>query len=284
MIKVTDKQYWMDAYLKSNLDSMIYDAEDDWDFVIIITGDGMVRVGKSVLAQQVGYYFAYHLKRKWDAKGAGNIVFSGEELIKAATDVEPSVFIYDEARADLDSKKALAKVSKVLQDFFAECGMYNHILILVLPDFFELNKRIATSRSECLINVFRMKKEVKYKGDTILSRKRGRFFFYGSEKKRLLYIKGKKDNDNYNAVKSNFWGDFKDYWLIDRAAYDKKKKAFLARDRAAEGGNRYQEQRDILIKIMYGVLGLTQQDIAQHLDNFGIKMSQRNISKIVAKT
>jgi len=283
MIKVTDKQIWIDPFLKSNIDSMIHDAENDFDFVIIITGDGKVRVGKSVLAQEVGYYIAWSLGRPFDTENCSNIVFSGEELIKSATTSKPSVFIYDEARAELDAKKTMSKVSKILQDFFAECGMLNHFLILVLPDFFELNKRIAISRSECLINVFLRKEEIKYKGETILTRKRGRYFYYGEKKKKLLYILGKKNNDDYDAVKSDFWGSFENQWIVNKEKYDEKKLSFLKRARDDEVKNKYKEQRDALIRILYNKFNVTQQTISDYLGIEGQKLSQRQVSGLINK-
>jgi hypothetical protein len=281
MIKVTDKEIWMDAYLKANLDSMILDAKNDFDFVIIITGDGKVRVGKSCLGQEIAYYIAWKLKRPFDIDNCTNIIFSGDELIKTATYSKPSVFVYDEARAELDAKKTLSKVSKVLQDFFAECGMLNHFLILILPDFFELNKRIAISRSECLINVFLRKEEEEYEGNKILRRKRGRFFFYGEKKKKLLYILGKKNNDDYDIVKSDFWGSFENQWIINKEAYDAKKLTFLRRARNEEARNKYKDQRDALIRILYKEYGCTQQKIANYLDLEGEKLGQRQISTLI---
>ena len=118
MIRVTDKQYWMDAQLANNLNTVIYNLPHDWDFVCIMTGNGMVRVGKSVLAQQVGYYVAHHLGTSFTVD---NIVFSGDELIGTAHKLKPnSVIVYDEARAELDVAKTMERVSKILRDFFAE--------------------------------------------------------------------------------------------------------------------------------------------------------------------
>ena len=54
---VTDKQYYMDGYLKENLDILKQKlVKDDWFFIIIISGSNRVRVGKSTIAQQISYY------------------------------------------------------------------------------------------------------------------------------------------------------------------------------------------------------------------------------------
>lgn len=40
------KRIYVDNTLKLQLDSLIWNIKNDWDFCIIITGDSMVRVGK----------------------------------------------------------------------------------------------------------------------------------------------------------------------------------------------------------------------------------------------
>ena len=43
------KEYYIDGYLASQLDSIVYNVKKDWDFVIMITGNRMVRVGNQSL-------------------------------------------------------------------------------------------------------------------------------------------------------------------------------------------------------------------------------------------
>lgn len=284
MIKVeyNASHFWINPTLKANLDGMIYDIDKDWDFVIIITGDGMVRVGKSVLAQQVGAYFASKTGRAFTVD---NIVFSGEELMKKGTKVPKQIFVYDEARADLDSKKTLSRVSKVLQDFFAECGMMNHIVILVLPDFFELNKRIAIARSEALINVF-IKKDIKQtKNGDVLSRTRGYYGYYGSKKKKKLYLIGKKQNDNYECVPWDFWGNFTNNWVLDKDEYDKKKLEYLRRDRMQEKMSRravtHTGQRDCAFWYLHTQEKMTHKMVSQVMTKYGFPLTPERICQAV---
>ena len=63
--------YWMDNGLKKILNSIAYNVPNDWDSIILISGSGMVRVGKSVLAQQIGHYLSTKLKTPW---GINNIL------------------------------------------------------------------------------------------------------------------------------------------------------------------------------------------------------------------
>jgi len=281
MIKVTDQEFWMDGYLKSNMDSIIHNLRGDWDFMLVISGSGMVRVGKSVLAQQIGYYAASKLGTPFSLS---NIVFSGKQLMKVASELpRNSVILYDEARAELESKKAMQNVSKALLDFFAECGMYNHMLILVLPDFFELNKRLAVARSDALINVYRTTKPVTLKdGTEVVEFVRGHFNFYNQERKKYLYIAGKRAFDSYHVGKRNFYGEFRNHWVIDKEEYLQKKLEFLKRDRTEVLKGRaklWVTQRDVLLNYIVREQGIKQSELVKLLEDNGVKMTQQAISQ-----
>ena len=121
MEKVTDLGYWMDGYLKAALDSLCYNILDDWDGVVLVSGDGLVRVGKSMLTDQMAYYCLWklhHEKTNWeeikqDYIDCNTTLFSGAELIeKGKKYPKNSVFKYDEARGELDSKKVLQEIIK----------------------------------------------------------------------------------------------------------------------------------------------------------------------------
>lgn len=290
LVPVTDLQYGIDDILLYHLDSIVQDAENDFSFTLLFSGDGLVRVGKTVLGSQVGHYLAWRLNRKWDAKGAANFVFSGKDLIKEGTEYGKKgikmVFIYDEARAEMNSKMAITAVSRTLEDFFAECGKYNHIVIVILPDFFELNKRYALNHGEFLINVFLQKTKVKFKYDEtkeVLTRKRGQFAFFARTKKKFLYIYG-QDTLNYHAVEPDFYGSFSDFWVVDREAYEEKKDAFLERDRDAGKNNaskKYFEQRNKAIYILYKELGFRQKAFSQYITKEGLPLSQKSVSNIL---
>jgi hypothetical protein len=223
-------EFYMDGGLKKILNSIAFNVPKDWDSLILISGSGMVRVGKSVLAQQIGFYMSHRLKTPFTIN---NIVFSGAELMEKARTMEKhSVFVYDEARGELDTKKVMEDITKTLMDFFAECGMYNHVIIIVLPDFFDLPKGIAISRSELLINVYR-DRAVKKDEDSeeVVSFERGFFHGYHRNSKKKLYILGKKNYNDYDIVKRDFFGKFPNVFTVDKEEYLGKKLTYLARDR-----------------------------------------------------
>lgn len=205
--------YYMEGFLKENIDIMAERVVDDMQFVGVISGRGTVRNGKSTLAQQIGFYFNYKvnkmhkLNNKFTAK---NIVFKSNELIDTAFELPPySVLVLDEGD-DLTAQH-YSRLAIRLRKFFRKCGQLNLFILLLIPDFFELPRPYAVARSTFLIDVsFQGKFE------------RGFFDFYSLDKKRELYYKGKRYGD-YKCVNSNFQGRFINLYTVDEEEYRKKK-------------------------------------------------------------
>jgi hypothetical protein len=229
-MKVTDLNFYMDQYLLENIKTIAYNIKRDFDSVIIITGSGWTRVGKTVLGLQIAKYISWLTHTPF---GNENVCFSGEELIDVANKLPPgSAIVLDEARAELATSKRYRDTSQVLLDFFAECGMLNHAIILIMPDYFELNKKLAVNRSICLINVTRGSEPVTLKdGSTVMRFTRGKYSFFTAKAKKQLYFIGRRNYDDYDAVKPTFTGDFSNTWVIDQKEYTERKVAFLHRER-----------------------------------------------------
>ena len=188
--------YNMNRLLVENLAGVPRHLNKDWDCIGIISGRNRVRIGKSSMAFQCAYFVAWLLaggemcvdqespdygkrlkkpnkKVKFDLS---NVVFDPNDLMKLGHELPPkSVIVYDEGRAGLESKSTMMSVNRMVEDFMQECGQYNHFLLIVLPDFFTLNKNFATDRSMFLIDVF-----------TDDNYRRG-FFNFFSEKKKKSY-------------------------------------------------------------------------------------------------
>lgn len=271
------ENFYMDNGLKKILGSIAYNVPNDWDSLILISGSGMVRVGKSVLAQQIGYYMSTKLKTPFTIN---NIVFSGQELMdKARTMEKHSVFVYDEARGELDTKKVMEDITKTLMDFFAECGMYNHVIIIVLPDFFDLPKGIAISRSELLINVYRdrsMKKDEL--SEEVVSFERGFFHGYHRTSKKKLYILGKKNYNDYDIVKRDFFGKFPNVFTVNKEEYIAKKLTYLARDRNKDDKD---FKFNAVLKVLCNHISALQAE--KELRLVGLKVSNDTIMRHVSK-
>lgn len=203
MVKVTNKNFYMDGYLKSNLDVIKKVTKKDWDFVFVI--DGTEGSGKSTLAQQIAYFLdpTFNIDR---------ITFRPDEFKKTVIKTKPhKAIIFDEAYSGLSSRQAMTLVNKTLVDMFAEIRQKNLFLIIVLPTFFDLDRHVALWRSRILIHV--------YARDGF---NRGYFSFYNMEKKKKLYLLGKKLY-NYKCVSPNFIGRFPKPYMVDENKYKEKK-------------------------------------------------------------
>jgi len=225
MVKVCQEEFpetdgfYMDGLLKNNLDILVDSIKDDFDFIILISGRGMVRVGKSQIGKQVSYYINSEVRKKYKVDNTfttDNFAFRGKDLIeKGKVFPKFSVLDFDEAGADLVGRKIMQQTTQAVLDYIRECGQQNHFLILILPEFFDLPKGIALTRSVCLIDVdFRERFN------------RGLFRFYGRKAKKLLYLYGKKNLD-YGAYKPDFFGTFTDFEPIDGKKYKEMKYAAL---------------------------------------------------------
>ena len=206
-MKVTDIGYYMDGYLEQNLSTAKSVVKKDWDMVFCV--DGPERSGKSTIAQQMAYFCdsTFNLDR---------ITFTPEEFKKCILSAEPyQSVIYDEAFTGLSSRAAMSQVNRTLTSMMAEIGQKNLFVFVVMPTFFDLDKYVAIWRSRGLIHV--------YTGDNFA---RGFFAFYNTDRKKELYINGKKFY-SYKLPKPNFTGRFTGAYVVDDAAYRKKKKGAL---------------------------------------------------------
>lgn len=268
----------MDDSLKQQLDLMLKNITKDWDFTIIITGGGEVRVGKSVLAMQIGAYWAWQMENIYGKKTIFNVennfVLDGRTLIQKGNNLGQnypfSPLIYDEAGADLEGRKQMQQQTQDVMDFYRECGQYNLLNILVMPEYFDLPKGIALHRSIFLLDVY-------YIADEKGIFQRGHFKFYSRRNKKYLYLKGKREL-NYNAHPYNFTGRFYPFYPVDENAYREIKQRTLS-GRAGKRKNKFQLQRDASWFILNKELGITQQEIANRMAQMtGVFISQQAVN------
>ncbi|MBI2047013.1 hypothetical protein HYT26_02520 [Candidatus Pacearchaeota archaeon] len=259
----------MDDKLKRQLDILLKNLPHDWDFTILISGSGEVRVGKSVIAMQIAVYCAYEMtytyakyrskEIKWDLKT--NFCFDGLNLIKTGhflgANHPYSPLIYDEAGADIDAKKIMNRSTQQIMDYMRECGQYNLINILVIPDFFDFPKGIAITRSICLIDVTYFANQ-----DDLFMR--GYFNFYSRRQKKELYLKGKRMLD-YMAAKRNFDGRFINFFPIDEGEYRQMKMDALKR-RDSQYRDKTLLQRNAAFYILNQELNMTHEEIGRRIE------------------
>lgn len=290
----------MDGYLKENLDGVPKFLSKQYDCVIVVSGHGKVRIGKSTLAMQMGYYLAWLLaggkqkthqetvdnKQRWIIdKLAGpkkkmkfdlyeNVCFSADQMIDTAFKLYKKygpnqVIVYDEGRQGLDSARAMESINKGMEDFFQECGFMGHVIIIVLPNFFKLHEDYAVARSIALIDVYADKQF-----------RRGYFSFYNEEQKEKLFYFGKKRigiRAKYSATRENFWGHFGDWFPFDRKEYDELKKQALAKKRKSRIQQKFKKQRD-------GALYLLKKNTDMTFDTLALELSAITNQKIGKRT
>ena len=257
--------FWMDSKLKEQVDIAIVNVVDDWDFVFVITGGGEVRVGKSVLGLQIMVYWNYQM---WKVHGLKvpfevkkNVVFNWDKLIEAGNYLAKKgkffALQYDEAGETMEGTKTSTSELKAIKDYLRECGQYNSLTILVMPEYFTLPIGIALTRSICLIDVYYTVNE------KTLKFQRGYFRFYSRKAKKKLYIEGKKEL-NYKAAPYNFDGEFKNFYPIDEKEYRaSKQKALQEREESTK--NKFAIVRDALINWLNKDFGVKFKDMKREI-------------------
>lgn len=275
--------FYMNDLLKHQLDILIKNVKNDWDFTILISAQGEMRVGKSVLGMQIGAYWSYEIQRKygiqipWTVKD--NMVLNGNELIMKGNALgekyKYGVLDYDEAADDLEGTKVMRASTQAIKDHLRKAAQYNMLNIIIQGEFFEIPKAIAISRSVCLLDVY-------YVADEDEMFQRGYFNFYSKRAKKLLYLKGKKDLD-YKSVKPDFYGTFNNFYALPEVEYRKEKKEALKRwKRYTSLDLKKQETLRAVCKLLYQK-GMTHREIADNISKLSkFSVSHRWIGKMIA--
>jgi hypothetical protein len=184
--------------------------------------DAVERGGKSTLAAQCAWYCdrTVNLDR---------LAFDHLQFKKKVMEAQPrTAVIYDEAFSGFNVRMTINIINITLVQMMAEAGQKNLFIFVVMPSFFELDRYMSLHRSRALLHA--------YCGDNF---QRGFFCFYNTDRKKDLYLKGKKLYD-YRQSKPNFYGRFTSWLPFDNEEYKKLKiKAFHSR----KDGNKNIEER-----------------------------------------
>lgn len=253
-IEDKDNGIYIDGYLRSNLNIMRKEIKKDWDFVILV--DGREGAGKSVLAQTVAKYLDPDLDIK-------NIIFRPDDFVKRVKEIKDKFrcIIYDEAYGGLSSSSALQAKNKAIRQMLTEIRAKNLFLVIVLPSFFDLVKYVSMWRSACLLHV------------RVEKLQRGYFSFYNYNKKKNLYIFGKKFY-SYQKPAPDFFGRFTNQYTVDEHSY-KRKKIEAVEEIEEEEEKKSKYNRDEIIKKLADQ-GWTQQKIAEL-----VNLSQQAVNVII---
>jgi len=217
----------------------------DKDKVIVI--DGREGSGKSALAQQL----AIHLDPNFNID---KLCFTAEEFMNKVKDPKikkGDCIILDEAFLAANSRSAMSSINKAMVGLATEMRQLNLFVIVCLPSFFDLDKYFSLWRTDLLIHTYFDKKG-----------NRGRYILFGANKKKELYLKGKKFY-NYGMVKSPYPPcRFKKGYTVDEEEYRKKKsEAFRKGEPMTRLGQRYKDKISQII-ISFKNTGKTWDELA----------------------
>lgn len=262
MVKVKPNQieYYMDGYLQKNLDASKKLNRKDWDSVFIV--DGSEGSGKSTIALQAATYC--------DPKFTEDRVCFKPDKFKEAiiNATEYQSVVYDEAFTGLSSRSTMGRVNRMLVSMLAEIRQKKLFVFIVAPTFFDMDKYVALWRSRALIHVYTNNMQ------------RGFFRFYNYNRKKGLYLNGKKFY-SYNKPGPNFIGKFYSVLPIDEQSYRKKKYEALkaseeeTHEGAVERRNRFRYAR--LASVLKDKYGCSVVEIAE-LTNVGESNKENHVS------
>lgn len=218
IIPCNQSKYYLSDRLISQLNIISRMVRNDnFDGCILIDGE-IEGSGKSVLAQQVAYY--------WDnTLDVDKIVFNPLDFINCLKNADKyQAIIWDEAFEGTSSQRTLSKVNFIITKTLMAVRQKNLFIIIVLPHFTDLNKYVAIRRSWFLLRA-ELKANIKEQ-----KLQRGYFSFFARDLKKLLYFQEKKQEYSLKTpnIRPNFIGRFGDYYTINKSLYlDKKAKSLF---------------------------------------------------------
>lgn len=230
---------YIDDKLYSNLQILARKITDNQNWVGVISSSTLENgTGKSVLASQIMEAY-FDLVNQYHGTNLDismqNVVFKPQELIERAFKVPRySGIILDE----WEDAHYWSELGVTLRQFFRKCRQLNLFIILIIPNFFQLPINYAISRSVFFI-------DVRFEGEF----ERGHFRFYSFDKKKDLYVRGKKTMD-YGVVNYDFRGTFGDGYAYNKQEYDKAKLKDMIDDHEQK---KVKTEKQILRKIYYDV-------------------------------
>lgn len=262
--------FFMDGYLYKNLTTAKKVIKEDWDMVFAV--DGTEGAGKSAIAQQCAYYCYPELS-------VDNIAFNPQQFkdcVKSAP--KYSAVVYDEAYGGLGSRASLNPVNMSIVRMLTEIRQKNLFIFIVMPTFFDLDRYVALWRSRALIHVYTGK-----------GWQRGFFGFYDKNKKKQMYVNGKKTY-SYASPGPNFRGRFADGFPVGRKNYLERKDSSTvkaedeakwialktARDiRIAVAENLKRSDLGLTLRQITSVLGVTRMTLWNYLHKAGIDLDDK---------
>ncbi len=175
-----------------------------YDTIFLIDGDR--RTGKSTLGKTIAYLINPNLT-------INNFVAGLEETPEKISKIkDDDVLFFDEGSLIANSKDGMKKLNVQLEKIIDCIGVKRLVLIFCMPSFFKISHSIAVQHSRFLLHVYTSKKL-----------ERGKFVYFSTKKKRLLYAIGKKNYGSYSKPRRSWLGKFWDFKLPFEDDYEKLK-------------------------------------------------------------
>lgn len=252
-MRFTDKDLPFEPRLIAKIDLMIKRTRKrNADNLIIV--EGPEGTGKSNMAAGICYYFSWITGRTYTA--GENVFFDPNNMMKYAVDNDEKIIHWDEAAISGLASEWQRKTQKKLVKLLMMARKKKHFYVFCIPKFHKLNEYII-DRAIGVVRVYAAR-----------GQHFGRFFYYNTKKKQLLYSSWKaKRRLMYNKYKSwrgRFSLYLEKYKVIDPEVYNAKKEQAIRDLVKDEGMSKHQEQ---LIKLKYlinSLSGITQKEKAEH--------------------
>lgn len=224
----------MDPLLMKNLESVKGHVHKNWDMCFVVSG--IEGAGKSTFAFQLAYYLA------GERFTLDHVCMNPEEFmekIKRPDFLKPGDCLILDEGFIINSRSAMSKLNREFLAILSECRQKQLFLIIICPNFFDLDKNVALWRSRTLFFVDH------------INLKRGFFKAWGYERKKKLYVLGKKFFE-YHKVKYDMRGVFNKFMPIDEEAYKARKAlSFQRKQEASPKDIAFIEQRNLFITILH---------------------------------
>jgi len=180
-----------------------------YDVVFMV--DGLEGSGKSTLGNAIAYFLSDGNMTEF------NIAEGSQDAIKKLEKLdEEAPLVIDEGSLVFSSKDVMKREQRQLVKILNVIRQKRMILVIIAPSFFDINRYVSVDRARFLLHVYPDK-----------DYNRGRFSYFGTKKKRILYAEGKKNYNSYKRPKANFFGRFEDFKPPFHEEYLKSKKRSL---------------------------------------------------------
>lgn len=221
----------------------------DRDVCILVTGkEGF---GKSMIAQQIAYYF----DRSFDLS---RLTFGLSEFKQACLNAKPGQAVQGDELLDIFAgRAATSKQNREMMQLLAKIRQRRLFMILVCPSVFEIDRYAVLHRADLLIHCF------SGQGDRV-----GFFNYYGRDKLKDLYIQGKRFMD-YKVVTPDFQGTFTQHYVVDENEYRKKKDKDLMSPEVKQSETKYEamlrDRTTLVLHLLKSKNGMSNLQIANEI-------------------